>query len=334
MKTDNIRIKRKNSDFLLYGFLYLLLMIVGIFLTGLPFLSFAPNGSGARIFLTVLGVLCIGAGGTLYGMLLYRGLCPLDALVITNKGLTDHLVGGREGVYIEWTNVSSMKIYGLSKSPMLGLSLENNESYLSHLSGRDERLARSNLDVGMPIVSIAQRDVFLPIGELKNLFSRMIKGAISWENYSTQGKKPSKPTEPQTAPSETPKQVRTKPVDPQPDFSQPDFSQPTFAQPDFSQPDFLKQAFTLSDLSQPTFAQPDFSQPEPQQSSADEFRPIRTQDAPTRSFSPVEPPKDEFLFETLSDDEITLPSEPPVQPAKPKNNDSQEEIVLLDIDND
>lgn len=288
MKTDNIRIKRKNSDFLLYGFLYLLLMIVGIFLTGLPFLSFAPNGSGARIFLIVLGVLCIGAGGTLYGMLLYRGLCPLDALIITNKGLTDHLVGGRDGVYIEWTNVSSMKIYGLSKSPMLGLSLEDNESYLSHLNGRDERLARANLDVGMPIVSIAQRDVFLPIGELKNLFSRMIKGAISWENYSTQGKKPAKPTDPQSFPPEAPQQVHTRPVEPQ---------------------------------------------PEPQQPTGG-FRPVRPQ---TEAEPPAQPPKAEtFLFETLSDDEPLVPSEPPVQTQEnpTQTNNSQEEIVLLDIDND
>ncbi len=301
MKTDNIRIKRKNSDFLLYGFLYLLLMIVGIFLTGLPFLSFAPNGSGARIFLIVLGVLCIGAGGTLYGMLLYRGLCPLDALIITNKGLTDHLVGGRDGVYIEWTNVSSMKIYGLSKSPMLGLSLENNESYLSNLSGRDERLARANLDVGMPVVSIAQRDVFLPIGELKNLFSRMIKGAISWENYSTQGKKPAKPTDPQSSPSEVPWQTRTNPVEPQQEFPQ-----------------------------------PEFSQPKPQQPTGG-FRPLQPLQKESSRESPAQPPKEEtLLFETLSDDEPLVPSEPAAQPQEQpvQTNNSQEEIVLLDIDND
>ena len=306
MKTDNIRIKRKNSDFLLYGFLYLLLMIVGIFLTGLPFLSFAPNGSGARIFLIVLGVLCIGAGGTLYGMLLYRGLCPLDALIITNKGLTDHLVGGRDGVYIEWTNVSSMKIYGLSKSPMLGLSLENNESYLSNLSGRDERLARANLDVGMPVVSIAQRDVFLPIGELKNLFSRMIKGAISWENYSTQGKKPAKPTDPQSSPSEVPWQTRTNPVEPQQEFPKQEFPQP------------------------------EFSQPKPQQPTGG-FRPLQPLQKEPSQESPAQPPKEEtLLFETLSDDEPLVPSEPAAQPQEQpvQTNNSQEEIVLLDIDND
>ena len=188
MKTDNIRIKRKKSDFLLCGALYLLMILVGIFLIGLPFLSFAPSGGGAKIFLVILGILCIGAGGTLYGLLLYRGLRPQDALVITNKGMTNHLVGGKDGVYIEWINVSSMKVFGLSKAPMLGLSLENNDSYLSLLSGQHARDALANLEVGLPIIAIAQKDIFLPIGELKNLFSRMIKGAISWETYNTNKK--------------------------------------------------------------------------------------------------------------------------------------------------
>ena len=212
MKTDNIRIKRKNSDFLLCGALYLLLILVGIFLIGLPFLSFAPSGGGAKIFLVILGILCTGAGGTLYGLLLYRGLRPQDALVITNKGMTNHLVGGKDGVYIEWVNVSSMKVFGLSKAPMLGLSLENNDSYLSLLSGQHAREAYANLEVGLPIIAIAQKDIFLPIGELKNLFSRMIKGAISWETYNT-SKKTGTPSETPTAQPATPV-TPVPPVDP------------------------------------------------------------------------------------------------------------------------
>lgn len=228
MKTDNIRIKRKNSDFLLYGILYLLLIMMGIFLIGLPFLSFAPSG-GSRVFLVILGILCVGAGGTMYGMLLYRGLCPQDALIITNKGMTNHLVGGKEGVYIEWVNVASMKIFGLSKAPMLGLTLEDTEGYLSALSGRYEKEARDNLEVGLPIIAIAQRDIFLPIGELKNLFSRMIKGAISWESYSAQGKKTESSAEAsdeqpqnnlftpaQEQPKEAPSQAKTAPAEPAP----------------------------------------------------------------------------------------------------------------------
>ena len=210
MKTDNIRIKRKNSDFLLCGALYLLLILVGIFLIGLQFLSFAPSGGGSKIFLVVLGILCIGAGGTLYGLLLYRGLRPQDALVITNKGMTNYLVGNKQGVYIEWVNVSSMKVFGLSKAPMLGLSLEDNDSYLSLLSGNHAREAQTSLEVGLPIISIAQKDIFLPIGELKNLFSRMIKGAISWESYNAQSKKTGTSSETSSTPPTAPPE-RTEP---------------------------------------------------------------------------------------------------------------------------
>lgn len=223
MKTDNIRIKRKNSDFLLYGGLYLLAILLGIFLIGLPFLSFAPSGSAAKVLLVILGVICVGAGGVLYGLLLYRGLCPQDALIITNKGMTNHLVGGKEGVYVEWVNVASMKVFGLSKAPMLGLTLEDTESYLSSLNGRSEKEARENLELGLPVISIAQRDIFLSIAELKSLFSRMIKGAISWESYSAQSKKPETPASGHPAP-EQPKTAPSHPA--APTHEQPAYTRP------------------------------------------------------------------------------------------------------------
>ncbi len=189
MKTDNIRIKRKISDFLLLGFVYLLMILFGIFLIGLPFLSFAPSGALARIVLVLLGIACLIAGGILYGLLLYRGIRPQDALIITNKGFTNKLVGGKEGVYVAWTDVASMRIFGMSKAPILGLVLENNDDYLSALDSRSQREARANAEDGLPVLTIAQNEVNVPIQELKNLFSRMIKGAISWENYTTQRKK-------------------------------------------------------------------------------------------------------------------------------------------------
>lgn len=296
MKTDNIRIKRKNSDFLLCGILYLLLILVGIFLIGLPFLSFAPSG-GSKIFLVILGILCIGTGGTLYGMLLYRGLCPQDALIITNKGMTNYLTGGKDGVYVEWTNVSSMKVFGLSKAPMLGLSLENNDSYLSMLNSRAAREAQSNLDVGLPIIAIAQKDIFLPIGELKNLFSRMIKGAISWESYSTQSKKPAPPADsPAPPPSVMPVRrpsssgkPKAAPADPPPAAEQ--VNKP--AQP----------LFTPVKPADPEPAQPD-TQPE----------------ASMQIPLPEEP--------------ATEPKKPTEQSKMPARNDAQEEIILMDIDND
>lgn len=293
MKTDNIRIKRKNSDFLLYGGMYLLLILLGIFLIGLPFLSFAPSGSGAKIFLVVLGILCIGAGGTLYGMLLYRGLCPQDALIITNKGLTNHLVGGKDGVYIEWTNVSSMKVFGLSKAPMLGLSLEDNDSYLSLLTGRHEKEAQANLEVGLPVIAIAQKDIFLPIGELKNLFSRMIKGAISWESYSAQSKKtaPAAPTAgAPAAPAPAPATPSVTPVRRPSATERPKQE----AAPATTRP-----------------VAPDAGQPS-----------VRTEDdALNPSARSIDTP-----FKKIG--------EQPKAPNPPIHTDTQEDIILLDIDND
>lgn len=210
MKNDNIRIKQKNSAFLLYGFLYLFLILAGIFLLSMPFLSFAPDSVGLRAVLLAVGLLLTVGGGTLYGLLLYRGLCPKDALIITNKGFTNRLIGSKDGVYVEWVNVSSMKVFGLTKSPMLGLTLADNKEYIMSLDGKAARDAKANLELGLPVIAIAQRDVFLQIGELKNLFSRMIKGAISWEQYSTHNKK-TEPT-PVSKPAETKEEAHFEPT--------------------------------------------------------------------------------------------------------------------------
>ena len=189
MKNDNIRIKQKKSDFLLFGFAYLFLILAGIFLIGLPFLSISPANDVLTILFLSIGIIFTVCGGILYGILIYRGVCPKDALIITNKGFTNRIIGGKEGVYVEWVNVASMKVFGLTKAPMLGLTLADSESYLASLSGKAAKDARDNMELGLPIIAISQKDVFLKIPELKNLFSRMIKGAISWEQYAAHNKK-------------------------------------------------------------------------------------------------------------------------------------------------
>ena len=189
MKNDNIRIKQKKSDFLLFGFVYLFLILAGIFLIGLPSMSIAPSDEILSIVFLSIGILFVAGGSVMYGILLYHGICPKDALIITNKGFTNKMIGGKEGVYVEWVNISSMKVFGLTKAPMLGLTLADNEAYISSLSGKSAKDARANLELGLPVIAISQRDVFLKIPELKNLFSRMIKGAISWEQYASHNKK-------------------------------------------------------------------------------------------------------------------------------------------------
>ena len=189
VKNDNIRIKRRNPDFLLYGFSYLFLILAGIFLISLPFLPIAPPSEAIGDVIMGVGILFAGSGAVLYGILLYGGIRPSDALVITNKGFTNYMVGGKNGVYVEWVNIASMKVFGLTKAPMLGLTLSDSDSYVAELDGKHARIARNNLELGIPVIAISQREVAVQISDLKTLFSRMIKGAISWEQYAAHNKK-------------------------------------------------------------------------------------------------------------------------------------------------
>ena len=186
MKNDNIRIKRK-SPFVLYGALTLIVLIAGVLLIAIPFLTGSVT-NGLPFY--VLGAIVAAAGLAGYVMILSREIRKPDALVLTNKGFTNYLIGGKNGVYVDWREVSSIKIFGLSKSPSLGLTLENNDTYLQLLSGKELERASENIAMELPVIAIPQRCVKLPIAELKALFSKMVKGAISWENYSTVGKKP------------------------------------------------------------------------------------------------------------------------------------------------
>ena len=185
MTNDNIRIKRKRH-YILYGLLSLVILIAGVLLIAMPFLQ--ENLANPTLFY-VIGVLLVVLGLACYALVLVQEILFPDALVLTNKGFYNHLIGGREGVYVDWTDITSIKIFGLSKSPSLGLTLEDTENYLQMLNGRQLARATENIAMELPVIEIPQRCVELPISELKALFSRMVKGALSWETYSTQGKK-------------------------------------------------------------------------------------------------------------------------------------------------
>lgn len=185
MRTDNICIKQRNRSFLLYGFCALVGLLAGIFLVCMRFLDFGLDKTGLTLT-TVAGTVLILVCLILYGLIIYRAVKQKDALILTNRGFTNMLVGGKEGVYVEWTAVKSLRIYGLKKSPMLGITLNDNTPYFALLSGKDLMDAQANAELDLPVISIQQRDVLSSIEELKNLFSRMVKGAISWENYTAQ----------------------------------------------------------------------------------------------------------------------------------------------------
>ena len=179
--------------------IFLLLLVAGLLLIGLRFLSFRPDSASLRLILTIAGGVLAAAGLTGYIVSVVNGIRPKDAIILTNKGFTNLLIGGKEGVYVEWTQVRSLRIFGLRKSPMLGLSLVDEDAYLQQLFGKDLKEAEYNRSIGLPVIAIAQKDVKSTADELKNLFSKMIKGAISWENYMRQERKSSAPAPERTS---------------------------------------------------------------------------------------------------------------------------------------
>ncbi len=358
MRNDNITIQQRNSSFLKFGLIFLALLVAGLFLIALRFLSFGPKEDPLRLILTVAGGVLAGTGLIGYVLFLIRGVRRKDALIITNKGFTNLLVGGKEGVYVDWISVKSLKVFGLRKSPMLGITLADDDSYLECLSGRDLREAQYNRSIGLPTITISQKDVRTDIEELKNLFSRMIKGAISWDNYSRQEqrKEQPRPTEFKTfaerrqeaearaaaaarrkAPNEN--QVSLFPTSELvPDKPEP-VSEPDLP-PDEPAPAFEDIAETVADEpivlpdSEPVYDEPDDE--EDPESAFDGYRPYEP-DTPAE-----QPPQPDFDPDgddpiELEDDEDPVPVEdvPAANPfASFDKTTTKDAVTILDIDDE
>lgn len=174
MKENSIFIKEKRKDLFTRGFIILALMIVSLLCAFAPLLMTGIKDGRTAFYL--IGGLLFVVFLSLFIYLIYKEFHPDTLLILGSRGFVDKKNVG-DGIEIEWTNVASVKLLGNSNIPYLGITLENSDIVMAKMKKREAEEMRDNIDESLPHILIAQNEVFTPINELKDTFTRFVREA-------------------------------------------------------------------------------------------------------------------------------------------------------------
>ena len=182
MTSENIiQIKVQHKNWLIKGFLVLMLMLASLFTALLPLI--VSFDGYIKTMLYIIGGVLFVIFTAIFVHILYKECKPDNALVLTAHGFTDNKNIG-EGIEIEWTNVSSVKMMGKANMPFLGVTLENSDIILAQMKKKPAAEMRENIEQNLPTILIPQKDVRISINELKNLFTKFVREARVLKNDS------------------------------------------------------------------------------------------------------------------------------------------------------
>ena len=179
MNENHIEIKEQRKNWLLKGFIILVLMLISLFISLVPLL-FEFNKSVNGVFSAIGGIL-FAVLTALFVINLYKVCKPKTTLILNAHGFIDTKNVGN-GIEIEWTNVSSVKVLGKSDMPFLGICLENIDITMAKMKKNLAIEMQENIEENLPAILIAQNDVAISINELKDMFSKFAREARTLEN--------------------------------------------------------------------------------------------------------------------------------------------------------
>ena len=187
MTNDNIiEIKKRNKNWFLNGFIYLLLMLGSLLIALFPLVNQYAQSNKTTFLL--IGLAAFIGSACLYAFNIYSVLKPQNALILSARGFIDTIDIG-EGIEIEWTNVTAVKMLGKSNMPFLGVTLENTDVILSKMNKKLAADMRENIDQNLPTILIPQSKIKTPIKELKDTFAKLAREARALEKESQQKQK-------------------------------------------------------------------------------------------------------------------------------------------------
>lgn len=179
MKDNSIFIKEKRKDLFTRGFIILALMIVSLLCAFAPLLMDGIN-DGRTAFYAIGGILFV-TFLSMFIYLLYKEFHPDTLMILGSRGFVDKKNVG-ENIEIEWTNVASVKLLGNTEMPYLGITLENSDIVMAKMKKREAEEMRDNIDEGLPHILIAQNEVYTPISDIKDTFTRFVRDARALNN--------------------------------------------------------------------------------------------------------------------------------------------------------
>ena len=210
VRNDKIEIKKRTPNFVARGLLRLAAALVSLFCACLPFIT--EFGARYGVYFYVVGFAAFLYFAALYALLLYRGIRPQNALVVTNRGFVEYISNPSAGISVDWTNVQSVKVFGPKKAPLLGIALEDNDIIIERQKKALADELRTNLETGLPALVLPQAQIAQPVVELKKKFDIFIRSARSIDELSKTSehfparpvKRPEEPEQAHTVIFETP----------------------------------------------------------------------------------------------------------------------------------
>lgn len=106
--------------------------------------------------------------------IIIKALKPGNALVLTLIGVYDFINCPGKGLFIDWENISSVKIFGSQKNPLLGIELYDNEIFIDSIKKSVGDEIRSNVEAGLPAIVIKQSEVLPKLSQILPAFNDFI----------------------------------------------------------------------------------------------------------------------------------------------------------------
>ncbi len=184
MKDERIIIRKRSKNFLIEGFIYLVLIIASLVVALIPFIS--PDIKTKTPFYLIGGI-ALAVFAALFIRLLIAQSKPSEALILEKRGFTD-LMNIGQGITVDWTNVSSAKLLGKDGNATISVTLENSDIVISKMKHSPAQALRKNIEEGEPAISWKQSDIMMPITELKSLIDDYMRDSRQVVTEQKKGK--------------------------------------------------------------------------------------------------------------------------------------------------
>lgn len=150
-------IKKSSGAFITKGLFYLLMIVLSLLCCLFPKLYYLE--SEYTDYIVAVGYTSCFYFSFIFIYTIYRGIKPANALVLTENGLYDFINYPGKGIFVNWENVTSVKIFGSQKSPILGIELYDTDILIETLKKSIGEDMRSNIEAGLPAITIKQSSV-------------------------------------------------------------------------------------------------------------------------------------------------------------------------------
>lgn len=172
MFSRELEIKKSSGRFVAKGLFYLTMLLLSVFCC-LSSWIFYINENYAN-YITAIGFAATLYFTYLFTYTIYRSIRPQNALVLTEKGIYDFVTDPNKGVFVNWDNVSAVKIFGSDKSPLLGIDLYDSDILIESLKKNVAEEIRSNIEAGLPAIVIRQADIAPSLPQVLPAFNEFI----------------------------------------------------------------------------------------------------------------------------------------------------------------